>query len=170
MALTSTSCGGSVISPNNLGPGALVGRWEIIKRLGSGGMADVFLARARGEAGFEKTVALKRILPPEKETPDLMKKIQYLAQISPKVRELNAAVSSAVDAGAEARTAVRYWTSAASGASLSSGSEAFASASRYGARPIVAFARNGIVSLNFISGITVTLGKGGMLWLQPPQV
>jgi hypothetical protein len=51
------------IAPNNLGPGAMIGRWEIVKRLGSGGMADVFLARARGEAGFEKLVALKVMHP-----------------------------------------------------------------------------------------------------------
>jgi eukaryotic-like serine/threonine-protein kinase len=54
---------GSMISPTNLGPGAMVGRWEIIKRLGSGGMADVYLARARGDAGFEKTVAVKVMHP-----------------------------------------------------------------------------------------------------------
>jgi len=47
------------INPGNLGPGALVGRWEIVRRLGSGGMADVYLAQARGEAGFEKLVAIK---------------------------------------------------------------------------------------------------------------
>jgi len=55
--------GSSMISPTNLGPGAMVGRWEIIKRLGSGGMADVYLARARGDAGFEKTVAVKVMHP-----------------------------------------------------------------------------------------------------------
>ncbi len=47
------------INPGNLGPGAIVGRWEIVKRLGSGGMADVYLAHSRGEAGFEKLVAIK---------------------------------------------------------------------------------------------------------------
>jgi len=47
----------------NLGPGAMVGRWEIIKRLGSGGMADVYLAHSRGEAGFEKQVAIKIMHP-----------------------------------------------------------------------------------------------------------
>lgn len=34
-------------------------RYEIQQRLGRGGMADVYLARAMGEAGFEKAVALK---------------------------------------------------------------------------------------------------------------
>ena len=47
----------------NLRPGAIIGRWEIIKRLGSGGMADVYLARARGEAGFAKQVAIKVMHP-----------------------------------------------------------------------------------------------------------
>jgi tRNA A-37 threonylcarbamoyl transferase component Bud32 len=37
------------------------GRYNIVRRLGSGGMAEVFLARITGEAGFEKKVALKII-------------------------------------------------------------------------------------------------------------
>ncbi len=44
-------------------PGAMIGRWEVVRRLGSGGMADVFRARARGEAGFEKLVAIKVMHP-----------------------------------------------------------------------------------------------------------
>ena len=40
-------------------PGVTIGRWEVVRRLGSGGMADVYLARSKGEAGFEKLVALK---------------------------------------------------------------------------------------------------------------
>jgi serine/threonine-protein kinase len=51
------------ISTANLGAGSTLGRWEIIKRLGSGGMADVYLARARGEAGFAKQVAVKVMHP-----------------------------------------------------------------------------------------------------------
>ncbi|MBP9086982.1 MAG: protein kinase, partial [Kofleriaceae bacterium] len=46
-------------APLPLGPGAVLGRWEIVQRLGSGGMADVFKARSIGEAGFAKMVALK---------------------------------------------------------------------------------------------------------------
>lgn len=44
---------------NGASGGQMFGRWEVVRRLGSGGMADVYLARARGEAGFEKMVALK---------------------------------------------------------------------------------------------------------------
>lgn len=43
--------------------GAVIGRWELIRRLGAGGMADVHLAHSRGEAGFEKLVALKVMHP-----------------------------------------------------------------------------------------------------------
>jgi hypothetical protein len=40
-----------------------VGRYAIVRRLGQGGMADVFLARAEGEAGFGKLVAFKVMQP-----------------------------------------------------------------------------------------------------------
>ncbi len=53
------STGSSSIDPSNLAAGALIGRWEVIRRLGSGGMADVYLAQSKGEAGFEKLVAIK---------------------------------------------------------------------------------------------------------------
>jgi serine/threonine protein kinase len=39
------------------------GRYQIIRELGSGGMARVYLTRLAGAAGFEKLVALKRIRP-----------------------------------------------------------------------------------------------------------
>src|SRR3954465_1894084 len=37
--------------------------FEIIRRLGSGGMAEVFLAKKRGAEGTFKLLVLKRILP-----------------------------------------------------------------------------------------------------------
>jgi serine/threonine protein kinase len=47
-------------SPESLGQ---LGRYELLERLGSGGMGEVFLARLRGAEGFETRVAIKRILP-----------------------------------------------------------------------------------------------------------
>jgi len=41
----------------------VVGRYELIHRLGHGGMATVYLGRATGTAGFEKLVAVKVIHP-----------------------------------------------------------------------------------------------------------
>jgi len=39
------------------------GKYEIIRRLATGGMAEIYLARATGIEGFEKQLVLKRILP-----------------------------------------------------------------------------------------------------------
>ena len=39
-----------------------LGRYEILFRLAAGGMAEVFVARQRGEGGFERPVAIKRML------------------------------------------------------------------------------------------------------------
>ncbi len=43
--------------PQRLGP------YELIQRLATGGMAEVYLARRAGPHGFQKLVAVKRILP-----------------------------------------------------------------------------------------------------------
>lgn len=40
----------------------LLGRYELLFHVGSGGMAEVYAARQRGAAGFEKIVAIKRML------------------------------------------------------------------------------------------------------------
>jgi hypothetical protein len=40
-----------------------IGRYQILRQLGEGGMAEVYLARGEGEAGFEKLVALKLLQP-----------------------------------------------------------------------------------------------------------
>ncbi|AKF79010.1 serine/threonine protein kinase [Myxococcus fulvus 124B02] len=40
-----------------------VGRYQLVRKLATGGMAEVFLAKVAGPGGFEKTLVLKRILP-----------------------------------------------------------------------------------------------------------
>ena len=43
--------------------GQWLGKYEVLGLLASGGMAELYLARGRGLDGFEKLVALKRVLP-----------------------------------------------------------------------------------------------------------
>lgn len=59
----STTKGRSAPRLDALGVGKTVGRYELIHRLGHGGMAAVYLGRATGRAGFEKLVAVKVIHP-----------------------------------------------------------------------------------------------------------
>lgn len=40
-----------------------LGRYLLVKKLATGGMAEIFLAKLKGAEGFEKEVVLKRILP-----------------------------------------------------------------------------------------------------------
>ena len=40
-----------------------IGKFEVLCRIGTGGMADVYRCRLRGVGGFEKTVVVKRIRP-----------------------------------------------------------------------------------------------------------
>ncbi|MHB1846888.1 MAG: protein kinase domain-containing protein [Deltaproteobacteria bacterium] len=59
--LVSHPNGPSTVKPAEAG--ASLGKYEIVRRIGIGGMAEIFLARQVGPEGFEKKVVLKRILP-----------------------------------------------------------------------------------------------------------
>jgi len=48
-------------SPGLLGPGTRLGRYQIIRRLATGGMAELYLARHVAAGGYQKVVALKRV-------------------------------------------------------------------------------------------------------------
>ncbi|HEY4013813.1 MAG TPA: serine/threonine-protein kinase [Polyangiaceae bacterium] len=56
----------TIPAPLRLGP------YELLRRIATGGMAEVYLARRAGPHGFQKTVALKRILPQFARDPDFV--------------------------------------------------------------------------------------------------
>src|SRR5690606_36726671 len=45
------------------GPGQRLGRYELLRLIGEGGMAQVWAARMEGSRGFHKVVALKTLIP-----------------------------------------------------------------------------------------------------------
>ncbi len=49
--------------PRFLAPGDKLGKYDLIRQIAVGGMAELYLARTLGIEGFEKLVVLKRILP-----------------------------------------------------------------------------------------------------------
>jgi serine/threonine protein kinase len=55
-----------------LDAGVQLGRYTIVRRIGSGGMAELYLARARGIGGFDKLFALKLVLPHVADDPDFV--------------------------------------------------------------------------------------------------
>ncbi len=57
------SIGKGEVAPSEIQPGYRLGKYEIIKRLAIGGMAEIFLARVEALPGFQKMVVIKRILP-----------------------------------------------------------------------------------------------------------
>ncbi|MGE0402962.1 MAG: protein kinase [Kofleriaceae bacterium] len=51
------------VRPRFLAPGDKLGKFELIRQIAVGGMAELYLARTMGIEGFEKLVVVKRILP-----------------------------------------------------------------------------------------------------------
>ncbi|HEY0715704.1 MAG TPA: serine/threonine-protein kinase [Polyangia bacterium] len=66
-----------------------VGRYRLLHRLGSGGMATVFLARSEGLGGFERDVAVKLLHEHLRENADMALQLVNEARISAKIRHPN---------------------------------------------------------------------------------
>jgi len=67
------------------------GRYLLLDRLSTGGMAEVFLAKSSGLQGFEKVVAIKRILPSVSEDSDFTTMFVDEARISANLNHVNIA-------------------------------------------------------------------------------
>jgi len=64
-------------------------RYEIVKQLGEGGMAVVSLANMRGEHGFQRMVAIKRVLPELAKKPEFAKMFIAEAQLASRLNHSN---------------------------------------------------------------------------------
>ena len=65
------------------------GPYELIARIGMGGMAEVFLARRREAAGFVKDVVIKRILPAYSQDHDFVQMFHDEARLAATLRHAN---------------------------------------------------------------------------------
>ncbi|MGC4116719.1 MAG: serine/threonine-protein kinase [Myxococcales bacterium] len=65
----------------NLRERDLMGKYLLLDRLGAGGMAEVFRARYCPEGGFERTVAVKRVLPAYAQNPEFVKLFREEARL-----------------------------------------------------------------------------------------
>lgn len=71
--------------------GERLGDYELVERLGLGGMAETFVAVRRGPGGFEQTVCVKRVLPHLAHDPDLTELFIQEARLSARLRHGNIA-------------------------------------------------------------------------------
>jgi serine/threonine protein kinase/tetratricopeptide (TPR) repeat protein len=70
-------------------PFIIADRYVVLRRLGAGGMAEVFLARQRGEQGFERLVVIKRTRDSHVEEPDFRALFLDEARVAADLRHPN---------------------------------------------------------------------------------
>ncbi|AGC43670.1 putative serine/threonine protein kinase [Myxococcus stipitatus DSM 14675] len=75
-------------------------RYRLIRPLASGGMAELFLGVARGAEGFERTVAIKRILPHLAKEPDIARMFLAEARLATQLQHQN--IATVFDVGEDA--------------------------------------------------------------------
>src|SRR5688500_11236607 len=76
---------------------AQFGPYELVRRLGAGGMAETFLAIKRGPHRFEQQLCIKRILPAFEDGADCIKLFLEEARIAARLRHAN--VGQVIDTG-----------------------------------------------------------------------
>jgi eukaryotic-like serine/threonine-protein kinase len=69
-------------TPGSLRPGDHFGRYQLLERIGKGGMAEVFRAIAQGVQGFEREFVVKRIRPDKSDSPKFVQMFCEEARIS----------------------------------------------------------------------------------------
>ena len=66
-----------------------LGRYALFTEIASGGMATVYLGRQRGQAGFARTVAIKRLHPQHAKEPDFVSMFLDEARLAARIRHPN---------------------------------------------------------------------------------
>jgi serine/threonine protein kinase len=66
-----------------------LGKYQLIRKLATGGMAEVFLAKAGGPMGFQKTLVVKRILPHLAEDPTFVEMFLSEAKLAAQLNHPN---------------------------------------------------------------------------------
>lgn len=79
-----------------------LGKYELFGRLAVGGMAELFVARSRQIHGFEKVVALKRVLPQHVSNQRLVKLLMHEARLAANLNHPN--IAQVYDVGEYAGT------------------------------------------------------------------
>ena len=79
-SLSLTAAGAQAAS--DLGLPLAFGRYVLLRRLATGGMAEIFLALQRGLSGFEKVVVIKRMLPTITHDNDFLAMLHHEARIA----------------------------------------------------------------------------------------
>jgi serine/threonine protein kinase len=69
--------------------GRKIGKYEILRHMASGGMAEIYLARATGIENFEKYVVLKRILPAIANDPEVIRMLLDEARVAATLHHSN---------------------------------------------------------------------------------
>jgi hypothetical protein len=78
------------------------GRYTLLRQLGAGGMAHVFLARQEGPAGFERYLVVKRILPGKLDDPEAVRSFLEEARLAAQLSHPN--IAQVHDFGEVSRT------------------------------------------------------------------
>lgn len=76
-------------SSPEVAPGTPFGQYRLLERIGVGGMAEVWKARMTGLEGFQKTVAIKKILPHLTDSPDFVEMFIDEAKLAAELNHAN---------------------------------------------------------------------------------
>jgi serine/threonine-protein kinase len=86
-------------SPRFLGQSGKLGKYEVIRQIAVGGMAELYLARTVGMEGFEKLVCVKRILPQYANNPSFVNMFLNEARLAATLHHPN--IAQVYDIGQE---------------------------------------------------------------------